>query len=81
MHKFYTISVLIIKFFSYYILSQNFLLNSINGDKQKMKKVNPKIVALAIMILSFVAVGGIAAKTAIAPSGVGQGDTGSGGAG
>ena len=46
-----------------------------------MKKVNPRIVALAIMILSFVAAGGIAAKTAIAPSGFGQGDEGSGGGG
>lgn len=49
--------------------------------KLKMRKMNPKIVALAIMILSFVAVGGIAAKTAIAPSGFGQGDEGGGGAG
>jgi len=49
--------------------------------KYKMKKINHKIVAIAIMILSFVAVGGIAAKTAIAPSGFGQGDPGSGGAG
>jgi len=46
-----------------------------------MKKINPRIVTLAIMILSFVAVGGLAAKTAIAPSGVGQGDQGSGGCG
>ena len=46
-----------------------------------MKKVHPKIVAIAIMILSFVAVGGIAAKTAIAPSGIGQGEQGSGGGG
>jgi len=46
-----------------------------------MKKVNPKIVALAIMILSFVAVGGIAAKNAIGPSGFGQGDESDGGAG
>jgi hypothetical protein len=46
-----------------------------------MKKVNPKIVALAIVILSFVAAGGIAAKNAIAPPGVGQGDQGTGGGG
>lgn len=46
-----------------------------------MKKINHKIVALAIMILSFVAAGGIAAKTAIGPSGFGQGDEGSGGNG
>lgn len=46
-----------------------------------MRKVNPKIVALAIMILSFVAVGGIAAKTAIGPSGFGQGDQGGDGGG
>ncbi len=49
--------------------------------KLKMKKINPKIVALAIMILSFVAVGGLAAKTAIGPSGFGQGDEDGGGAG
>ncbi|NPD90584.1 MAG: hypothetical protein HGN29_17875 [Asgard group archaeon] len=46
-----------------------------------MKKVNPKIVALAIMILSFVAAGGIAAKNAIGPSGFGQGDESDGGGG
>ena len=46
-----------------------------------MKKVNPRIVALAIMILSFVAVGGLAAKNAIGPSGFGQGDQDSGGGG
>jgi len=49
--------------------------------KHKMKKINTRIVAIAIMILSFVAVGGIAAKTAIAPSGVGQGDQSGGGLG
>lgn len=46
-----------------------------------MKKIHPKIVALAIMILSFIAVGGIAAKNAIGPSGFGQGDDSSGGGG
>ena len=46
-----------------------------------MKKLNTKIVALAIMILSFVAAGGIAAKNAIGPSGFGQGDDSSGGGG
>ena len=46
-----------------------------------MKKINTKIVALAVLILSFVAAGGIAAKHSIAPSGIGQGDQGSGGGG
>lgn len=48
-------------------------MNIDNGDKHKMKKINPRIVTLAIMILSFVAVGGFVAKTAIAPQGGGSG--------
>ena len=46
-----------------------------------MKKINVKVVALAIMILSFVVAGGIAAKNVIGPPGVGQGDQGTGGNG
>ena len=35
------------------------------------KKINPKIVALALLILSFLAAGGVAVKESIAPGGGG----------
>jgi len=48
--------------------------------KRKMKKVNPKIISLALIILAVLATGGIAASVQ-APSGFGQGDAGTGGGG
>jgi hypothetical protein len=36
-----------------------------------VKKINPKIVTLAILVLSFIAAGGISIHKAIAPSGGG----------
>ena len=46
-----------------------------------MKKISPKVVTLAIVILSLLAVGGVGVKQAVSPSGVGQGDAGTGGGG
>ena len=46
-----------------------------------MKKVTPKVVTLAIVILSLLAAGGVGVKQAVSPSGFGQGDPGSGGGG
>lgn len=45
-----------------------------------MRKINIKIVAVALVLLSLLA-GGLTAKHAVAPSGFGQGDQGSGGGG
>ncbi|MBD3192099.1 MAG: hypothetical protein GF308_15745 [Candidatus Heimdallarchaeota archaeon] len=49
------------------------------------KKIHPKIAALALVLLSFLAAGGLAIKNGIAPQGGGSGwepgDTGSGGGG
>lgn len=45
-----------------------------------MKKMNPKIISLALIILTVLATGGIAASVK-APSGFGQGDPGTGGGG
>jgi len=56
-------------------------LNIDNGDSKKLKKLNPKIISLALIILTVLATGGLAVKHTIAPSGFGQGDQGSGGAG
>ena len=46
-----------------------------------MKKVSPKVVTLAIVILSLLAVGGVGVKQAVSPGGIVQGDQGSGGGG
>ncbi|MGC9780370.1 MAG: hypothetical protein HZR80_14075 [Candidatus Heimdallarchaeota archaeon] len=46
-----------------------------------MKKLNTKVVTLAIIILSLLAVGGVGIKQAVSPSGFGQGDAGTGGGG
>jgi hypothetical protein len=63
----------------YTILWYSFPNNS--SETNKMKKINVKVVTFVIMILSFLAVGGIAMKTAIGPSGFGQGDESDGGGG
>lgn len=81
MHNLCIIYGFLVKIFPFNTKSSNFILNIDMETKHKMKKINPRIVALAIMILSFVAVGGLAAKTAIGPSGFGQGDEDGGGAG
>lgn len=49
--------------------------------KSKMKKVSPKIVTMAIVILSLLAAGGVGVKQVVSPSGFGQGDAGTGGSG
>jgi hypothetical protein len=38
---------------------------------KRVKKINPKIVSLAILLLSFIAIGGIGIHKAIAPGGGG----------
>ncbi len=81
LHKLSTISVFVVKIFPFNTKSSNFLLNIDNGDSKKLKKLNPKIISLALIILTVLATGGLAVKHTIAPSGFGQGDQGSGGAG
>jgi hypothetical protein len=81
LHNSCTISGNFVLLFSFNTFASNFIVNIDMETNKKMKKVNPKIVALAIMILSFVAAGGIAAKNAIGPSGFGQGDEGGDGGG
>ena len=46
------------------------------------KKISPKFIALALLILSFIAAGGVAVNETIAPGeGWGTGDSGTGGGG
>lgn len=45
-----------------------------------MKKINSRIVVVVFVFLTLL-VGGLSAKQAIAPSGFGQGDAGTGGGG
>jgi len=48
-----------------------------------MKKISPKIITIAIMILSLITAGGLGIKSAIAPNGgsIGPSDGGTGGGG
>jgi hypothetical protein len=45
-------------------------INNMETNK-KMKKVSPRIVALAVLLLSFIAAGGVGIHKAIAPGGGG----------
>ena len=47
-----------------------------------MRKISPKILGIVLMMISILTIGGLTAKTAIAPGeGWGSGDSGSGGTG
>jgi hypothetical protein len=81
LHNSYTITVFILKIFPFNTIASNFIVNIDNGDSKKLKKLNPKIISLALIILTVLATGGLAVKHTIAPSGFGQGDEGSGGNG